>query len=145
MGLPNSVGGCNISGSNRNGYGRFSILGLLDSNLQVTMVKITETIDAVQGSTAHEFPVPLPLAWSLPLAGALKVGASEAPVLAYAELPPDAMDEESLLLWQATLPKEERLRLNIKPNGCSKCRNIPGCTPSCFRMWARIAAKKSHR
>merc|ERR1712217_652140 len=98
MGLPNSVGGCNISGSNRNGYGRFSILGLLDSNLQVTMVKITETIDVVQGSTAHEFPVPLPLAWSLPLAGAPKADASEAPIPAAPSTTREGKRNRKLLL-----------------------------------------------
>ena len=30
-------------------------------------------------------------------------------------------------------PLSMKERLNLKPAGCSKCRGIPGCTPSCWK------------
>lgn len=37
---------------------------------------------------------------------------------------------------KAAVPSDS-LRMKLKPNGCSKCRNKPGCTPSCWanRNW----------
>jgi hypothetical protein len=34
---------------------------------------------------------------------------------------------------KAKAPLSMKERLNLKPTGCSKCRGIPGCTPSCWK------------
>jgi len=34
---------------------------------------------------------------------------------------------------ESSCPLSMKQRLKLRPNGCSKCRNRPGCTPSCLR------------
>lgn len=42
-----------------------------------------------------------------------------------------APEKSADLAKMAKLSKAQRVR--FRPNGCSKCRNSPGCSPSCFR------------
>jgi len=35
-------------------------------------------------------------------------------------------------------PLSMKQRLKLRPFGCSKCREKPGCTPSCLRGWGSL-------
>merc|ERR1712217_190106 len=54
-----------------------------------------------------------------------------------------AADSEMMRPDIASLSHAERVRL--RPNGCGKCRYMPGCTPSCYKVREAAERKRAEK